>query len=97
MEETESLEALSELLTQLSANPYDLSLHAQHVQLAQSAGLDEQVQAARQMLVGFWPASDDVWMPMIDARMAEGMDSMEDIAEILAMFDAAEEDYLCVY
>ncbi|TDL22101.1 hypothetical protein BD410DRAFT_788782 [Rickenella mellea] len=96
MDEAETLEALSQLLTQLSTNPYDISLHAQHIKLASSSGLEDQVQAAREMMTGFWPAGDDVWLPMIEAKEKSIMDAntSEAIQEMLQMFELAEADYL---
>ncbi|KAH8114308.1 hypothetical protein DFH11DRAFT_1593741 [Phellopilus nigrolimitatus] len=96
MDESQSLEVLSDVLTQISANPYDLTLHARHIQLASVSGMDDQLNAARQMLTGFWPAGDEVWLPMIEARMQKGMDILDDVLEILALFQTAEEDYLSI-
>lgn len=95
MDEAESLEALSNLLTQLSSTPYDISLHAQHIQLADATGIEEQVQAARDMLTSFWPAGDEVWIPMIDAKEKEGVDTAESVQNVLALYELAEADYLC--
>ena len=96
MDETQSLEALSELLTKISENPYDLSLHAQHIQLAAASGMDDQLAAARQMLTAFWPAGDEIWLPMIENQIEKGVDSPEKVLEVLALFQSAEDDYLCM-
>ncbi|EJC97945.1 uncharacterized protein FOMMEDRAFT_97432 [Fomitiporia mediterranea MF3/22] len=95
-DESKSLEALSETLTHISTNPYDLSLHAQHVQLALASGMGDQVTAARQMLTAYWPAGDEVWLPIIDLRISQGTDTVEDALEVLTLFQTAEEDYLSI-
>lgn len=95
MDESTSLEALADLLTQISENPYDISLHAKHIQLASASGMEDQLVAARQMLTAYWPAGDEVWLPTIESRIQKGADTFEDTLEILALFQTAEEDYLC--
>ncbi|KAL5519977.1 hypothetical protein ACEPAG_1637 [Sanghuangporus baumii] len=94
MDESQSLEALSNALTQINENPLDLSLYAQYLSLALSSGVDEQdIMPIRQMLTMYWPAGDDVWLPMIEARIREGIDSLEDTMEVLNLFHTAEDDY----
>ena len=95
MEESDSLEALSNLLTELSNNPYDISLHAQYILLAESSGIKDQIQAAREMMISFWPAGEEVWLPIIGSVIDEGAEDVESIQEILARFELAEADYLC--
>ncbi len=97
MDEEQNLEALSKLLTELSSNPYDLSLHVQHIKLTSLPGLEDEANSARQMMTGFWPAGDDIWVPLIDAKIKEGVDSVEAALEVLALFEAAENDYLCTF
>ena len=97
MEESDSLEAISNLLTELSSNPYDISLHSQFIRLAEDSGMDDQLLAAREMMIGFWPASEEVWLPIIRGRIEEGADDVESVREILARFEVAELDYLCTY
>lgn len=99
MDEIQSLEALPDVLNRISENPYDLSLHAEHIRLAQASGMDDQVAAARQMLTAFWPAegSEEVWLPMIEARIKQGVDTLEDTLEVLGLFQTAEEGYLCMW
>lgn len=95
MDDEQKLEALSKILTELSSNPYDLSLHVQHIKLTSLPGLEDEANSARQMLTGFWPAGDEIWMPLIDAKINEGVDTMEAALEVLVMFENAENDYLC--
>ena len=97
MDETQSLEALSDLLTKISESPYDLSLHAQHIQLATASGMEDQLVAARQMLTSFWPTGDEVWLPIINAHIEQGLDTPEKVLEALTLFQTAEDDYLCAY
>ncbi|KAL5501649.1 PRP24 [Sanghuangporus vaninii] len=94
MDESQSLEALSNTLTQINENPLDLSLYAQYLNLALSSGVDDQdIMPVRQMLTMYWPAGDDVWLPMIEARTREGIDTLEDTMEVLKLFQTAEDDY----
>ena len=96
MDEAQALEALSDVLTSISDNPYDLTLHIQHIKLAQAAGIEDQVQAAREMLVTYYAATDEVWLPFIDARMSTvDVESAVGAEEIHGLFARAEEDYLC--
>ena len=91
-----TLETLSNVLTQLSEDPYNISLHAQHLQLVSALGQEEQA-TARQMFISFWPATDDIWLPIIESRLAQSADSEEDVMEIMTLFQKAEGDYLCGY
>lgn len=97
MDEEQNLEALSKILTDLSSNPYDLSLHVQHIKLTSLPGLEDEANSARQMLTGFWPAGDHVWVPLIDAKIKEGVDSVEAALEVMVLFETAENDYLCMF
>lgn len=47
------------------------------------------------MLTSFWPAGDEVWIPMIDAKEKEGVDTAESVQNVLALYELAEADYLC--
>ncbi|KAI5116436.1 hypothetical protein M0805_006250 [Coniferiporia weirii] len=96
MDESKCLETLSDLLTRISANPYDLSLHAQHIHLASTNGMDDQATAARQMLTNFWPAGDEIWLKIIESRAQQNMETLDDALEVLALFRTAEEDYLSI-
>ncbi|KLO06957.1 hypothetical protein SCHPADRAFT_670625 [Schizopora paradoxa] len=96
MDDEQKLEALSKILTELSSNPYDLSLHVQHIKLTSLPGLEDEANSARQMLTGFWPAGDEIWMPLIDAKIKEGVDTVEAALEVLVMFETAESDYLSI-
>ena len=95
-DEIQSLEAVEEILGKIDTNPYDLSLHGQYLQLALSTGVDDFVTAARQTLTRYWPAGDDVWLPLVEVQIQQGADSLEDALGVLRVFDTAEEDYLCM-
>ncbi|KAF8527992.1 hypothetical protein BU17DRAFT_38620 [Hysterangium stoloniferum] len=64
-----ALESLSALLTSLSEAPYDLGLHAKHIQLASSPDLEEQFDDATQLLLNFYAATDQVWLPFLQTKM----------------------------
>jgi len=98
MDEVESLEALSNILTSISETPYDFSLHVQHINVAETLGEGQQDQAlsAREMMTGFWAAGEEVWSPLIDAKKAAvDLDTEEGVAEVLEVYEKAEDDYLC--
>ena len=98
MDEAESLEALSNILTSISETPYDFSLHIQHINVAEALGEDQQDQAlsAREMMTGFWAAGEEVWFPLINAKKASvDLDTEEGVAEVLELYEKAEDDYLC--
>lgn len=97
MDEAAALEALANTLTLLTENPYDLSLHIQHVRLARETGMEDQVEAALDMLVTYWAAGEDVWIPYIDSRLKTAdLESVEGLQSVLELFEKAEADYLCV-
>ena len=98
MEEAQALEAVVNVLTSLSDDPYNISLHAQHVQLARATEGEEQLEVAFDTLTQFWAAGDYAWIPMIDMRMKKAdMDSAEGLQSVLALFEKAEDDYLCAF
>lgn len=100
MDEAESLEALSNILTSISENPYDLFLHVQHINVAESLGEGQQDQAlsAREMMTGFWAVGEEVWFPLINAKKASvNLDTEEGVAEVLEVYEKAEDDYLCEF
>ncbi|KAI6044840.1 hypothetical protein EDC04DRAFT_2560886 [Pisolithus marmoratus] len=97
-EETQKLERLADLLTRLSASPYDVALHAQHISLAMSLpGMDSQVLEAREMAANYVAVGDEVWIPLIDDKAASlVMEEGVRIAEILELYERAERDYLSI-
>ena len=98
MDEAESLEALSNILTSISENPYNFSLHVQHINVAEALGDGQQDQAlsARDLMTGFWAAGDEIWFPLINAKKASvDLDDEDGVADVLEVYEKAEEDYLC--
>ena len=96
MEEADALEALSNTLTLLTEDPYDITLHAQHVRLARASGMEDQLESALDMVTSFWAAGSYVWLPVLDVKMKGlDLDKAEDVQTLFALFERAEEDYLC--
>ena len=96
MDETEALEALASLLETLSQNPYDISVHAQHIRVAAQTGMDDQVHSAREMMTGLWAAGEDIWLPLIEDNLKDtDVNTLAGTSEVLALFNRAEADYLC--
>jgi hypothetical protein len=90
-----TLEALAQVLSELSERPYDITLHARHIRLAQS--LEEtEVQSAMEMLTQFLAAGEDVWLELIRAKEASvDLNMAEGVEELLELYSRAEADYLC--
>ncbi|KAF5382630.1 hypothetical protein D9615_003010 [Tricholomella constricta] len=96
MDEAQSLEALTKVLNDLSESPYDISLHIQHIRLAQSLeGMEAQLKSAMEMLSDFLAAGKDVWSVLIEEKeKAVGLETAEGVEELLALYFRAEADYL---
>jgi len=97
MDESQALDALATILTSLSQTPFDISLHAQHIHLAQSLQSIDQshLSAAREMLTTHFPAGDEVWMPMIkEKEESVDLNQAEDILDVLELYSKAEADYM---
>ena len=100
MDEAESLEAISNILTSILETPYDFSLHVQHINVAETLGEGQQDQAlsAREMMSGFWAAGEEVWFPLINAKKTTvDLDTEEGVGEVLEVYEKAEDDYLCEF
>jgi len=96
MDEEQALEALSNVISALSETPFDLSLHDQHIQLALSTGMDDQVRAARDTLIVYYACGDDVWLPHIEDKKSEvDLDTVDGALSVLTTYKRAEDDYLC--
>ncbi|KAF8916956.1 hypothetical protein CPB85DRAFT_230169 [Mucidula mucida] len=98
MVDDQSLEALANLLNLISENPFDLSLHVQHIRLAQSLpGMDAEVQSAMEMLTSFYAANEDVWTHLIKLKKdSADLNTEEGVNEVLALYEQAENDYLSI-
>jgi hypothetical protein len=97
MDESDTLDSLASILSELEQTPYDVALHAKHICLAQSAdGFESQVHAARETFTHFMAAGDDVWIPLIEAKETSvDLNSKAGLEEVLVLYLRAEEDYLC--
>ncbi|KZT27355.1 hypothetical protein NEOLEDRAFT_1060705 [Neolentinus lepideus HHB14362 ss-1] len=97
MDESDNLEALSNLLTELSTSPYDFSLHVQHLRLASATRMEEQENEAREMFANFFAVTDEVWVPLVEAKeKAFDIRTMEGVKEVLETYERAESDYLSI-
>ncbi|OCH91935.1 RNA-binding protein Prp24 [Obba rivulosa] len=97
MEEADALEALGNVLERLTENPYDISLHAEHIRIANATGLDEQAESALDMFTAFWAAGDEIWLPLIDRKLkSANLESEEGLNAVLGLFERAEQDYLSI-
>ncbi|KII83027.1 hypothetical protein PLICRDRAFT_180796 [Plicaturopsis crispa FD-325 SS-3] len=92
MDDASNLEALANMLTELSQNPYDISLHAEHIRLSKLANDDVQLQSALELATNYLAAIDDVWIPLIEAKQRV----VEDATELLGLYEKAESDYLSI-
>lgn len=97
MDESQSLDALSNVLSQLETKPFDLSLHATHIRLTQSLeGMQDDALSAMELLISFFAAGEDVWLALIKAKEdTVDLNSANGVEELLALYKRAEEDYLC--
>ncbi|KAJ6512063.1 hypothetical protein C8R47DRAFT_1033985 [Mycena vitilis] len=98
MDESQSLDALANVLSQLESKPFDLSLHATHVRLTQSLeGMQEDALSAMEMMTSFYAAPEDVWLALIKAKEeAADINASNSVEELLALYRRAEEDYLSI-
>ncbi|KAF9483427.1 hypothetical protein BDN70DRAFT_799974 [Pholiota conissans] len=98
MNESESLDALANILTTLAEKPYDVAAHSQHIRLAQSLeGMENEAQSAMEMMVQIMAVGDEVWLPVLSAKeQAVDLETEEGVQELLAMYARAENDYLSI-
>ncbi|KAI0366626.1 RNA-binding protein Prp24 [Pilatotrama ljubarskyi] len=97
MNEADTLEALSGILERLTENPYDISLHAEHIRIARSTGIDDQVESALEMMTAFWAAGEEVWLPLIQRKLEQSnLQYPQDLRAVLDLFNRAEQDYLSI-
>lgn len=97
MDESHSLDALADILNDIAEKPYDLPTHARHIQFAQSLeGMESEAISAMEMMTQFLAAGEEVWLPLISAKMQElDLDTEEGVVELIALFTRAESDYMC--
>lgn len=89
------LDELANILSELSEKPFDFPLHRKHINVAQKLQTD--VLSAMEMMTNFFPATDEVWIPILDAKRAElDINTANGVGELLALYEKAENDYLSI-
>ncbi|KAG9315935.1 hypothetical protein JVU11DRAFT_3587 [Chiua virens] len=95
---SDGLDALADLLTELSVNAFDINLHLRHINLARSLpDMDAQVLVAQEMAASYLAVGEDVWLPLIHAKLSSA--NIEDpagVLEVLELYARAENDYLSI-
>ncbi|KAF7301263.1 ATP-dependent DNA helicase PIF1 [Mycena indigotica] len=93
MDEAQSLDALSAVLTGLESQPFDSGLHAKHIKLTQS--LQQDPQSAIELMTSCIAAPEEVWLARIrPAEAAVDVASAESVEEVLSLYKLAEDDYM---
>jgi hypothetical protein len=97
MDDSHSLDALANILNDIAEKPYDAPTHAMHIRLTQSLeGMESEITSAMEMMTQFLAAGEEVWLPLINAKMQElDLDTEEGVVELLALYTRAESDYMC--
>lgn len=97
MDDSHSLDALANILNDVAENPYDAPTHARHIRLTQSMeGMESEITSAMDMMTQFLAAGEDIWFPLINAKMQElDLDTEEGVVELLTLYTRAESDYMC--
>lgn len=98
-DEANGLNRLADVITELSLNPYDISLHAQHISLSLLLpDMESEVTVAREMASNYLAVGDEIWIPLIDAKVASvDVDTPAGALEVLEVYVRAEGDYLCMH
>ncbi|KAH8825051.1 hypothetical protein DL96DRAFT_1737005 [Flagelloscypha sp. PMI_526] len=92
-----ALEAVNTVLNQLAESPLDIDLHKKHIDLAAATSDPANLQAAWELLTAELAAPDDVWLPLIAAKLESvDLSNSEDVENILSLFLRAEGDYLSI-
>lgn len=95
MDESQSLDALGNILSELEGKAFDF---ATHIRLTQSLeGMQEEVKlSALEMMTTFVAAGEDIWLAVIKAKEEMlDLETANGVEELLALYKRAEEDYLC--
>lgn len=97
MDESQTLDALSNVINTLVENPFDFPSHVRHIRLAGSLpGMETELAAAREMMAQFLAVGDDVWLPLLDQKESSvDLETEAGVTELLALYERAEADYLC--
>ncbi|KZV80119.1 hypothetical protein EXIGLDRAFT_845875 [Exidia glandulosa HHB12029] len=91
-----TLSQLSSLMEQITQKQGSIALHAQNIQLAVNAGLDDEANGARELMTMFVATPADVWLPFLAAKENELADTMDGVKEIHELYQRAEQDYLSI-
>jgi hypothetical protein len=96
MDEAQALEAVANILGEISSKPLDLSLHLQHIELAKALDDLESQLTAFQMVSEFLAVGDEVWLPFLAATAKSvNLETKEGAEDLLQLYEKAEGDYLC--
>ncbi|KAF8120579.1 hypothetical protein EV363DRAFT_1474306, partial [Boletus edulis] len=94
---SDALDALANLLTELSVNSFDINLHVQHINLARTLDMEPQVLVAQEMAASYLAVGDDVWLPLIEAKNSSAnLENPADVLELSELYTRAEADYLSI-
>ncbi|KAF5369542.1 hypothetical protein D9758_002590 [Tetrapyrgos nigripes] len=98
MDEEQSLEALANILNDLTEKPFDVSLHAKHVRLTKSfEGMEAEKVSALEMFTNYFAAGEEVWLDLLDAKeRSVDLNTVDGAQEVLALYERAEQDYLSI-
>ncbi|KAH9925424.1 RNA-binding protein Prp24 [Epithele typhae] len=97
MNEADALDALATVLGRIADDPYNLTLHVEHILLARATNMDEQIDSALDMVTAYWATSDAVWLPILERKIAASdLQSADDLQATLDLFVRAEGDYLSI-
>ncbi|TFK27991.1 RNA-binding protein Prp24 [Coprinopsis marcescibilis] len=97
MADAKSLKAIANILSGISENPLDISLHMRHIQLANTLDDLETQLSAFQMMSDLVAVGDDVWLPLLEAKTKSvDLDTEEGVEELLQLYERAEGDYLSI-
>ncbi|KAJ7164661.1 hypothetical protein C8R43DRAFT_236103 [Mycena crocata] len=97
MDESRSLDALANVLSELEGAPFNLVLHATHIRLTQSLDMQEDAVAAMEMMTSLYAAGEDIWLALLKAKEETlDLNTANGVEELLALYKRAEEDYLSI-
>ncbi|KAF9497742.1 hypothetical protein BDN71DRAFT_1504719 [Pleurotus eryngii] len=98
MDEAQSLDELARLLEEISQSPYNVSLHAQYIRLADTTeGMEAEALSAREMMSNFLLCCERVWIPVVEKKRATAdLNTAKGIFQVLDLYVRAELDYLSI-
>ncbi|EIW80918.1 hypothetical protein CONPUDRAFT_103939 [Coniophora puteana RWD-64-598 SS2] len=98
MDEAALLDTLANTLNDLSATPYDVSLHAQHIRIARSLPeMEAQVLSAHEMAANSLAVGEHIWIYILDEKAGQiDLDTPSGVMEMLALYEQAENDFLSI-